>query len=748
MLQLLTRFAPGRTRKGIPLGERLMAANIISRDQLETALEHQSRKGYRLGYHLIKIGAIEEDTLSHFLAEQTRVPALARDSIILNPELIRKIQPKILLESEVLPLHQAGKTLTLAMTDPTDGNTIKHLSKQLNCDINPVIAPQSVIRKQLADFFALKEIQKKLGGDQQAEHVTNFFTRLKDFRFDQILGVGGFGMVCKCWQVSLDRWVAVKTMNREMTQMPGMTKRFKREGKIIARLHHPSIIQVFEQGERNGVLYIVMEYFAGQPLDLYCRGKDLAEKIGCLASLCDALHYAYQQGVVHRDLKPANILANESGEVKLLDFGVAYFEQPEDERLTRQNVILGTPKYMAPECFTGAVEAGTEADIFAMGVIAYELLTDHMCDNPSPTAPHKLNSDIPPILAKTILKALVQDKSKRLRSFDLFKRALLLGRDQLMMGKTAGGSKSALESNLSKTLVDQAPQRTVSEEAQASPAEEEAMQNAYEEEEILRNDDEVQVIVARHRKIGRRVVKKIILNRHVEPEILNRLSDIKHPNICQILGLARTRQNVMVVMEYLQGGSLMNKMLEGRISAEDFSKWAGEMVAALNTARQRGVPHGQLHPGNILFDEKGVVKMVDFGLSGTRDSQYARYTRPDIRDPYQLDRYALGVIWFEMLGTAKFRGASSFEQNFKSLQDDRKVPHLLKVPLARLWGIQRYGRKYRDYADMEDDLRFIREKYAPETPTAQGETRPSAAEHGVRVSNSKNGGKPWWVFWR
>jgi serine/threonine protein kinase len=748
MMQLLTKFSLGRTRKGIPLGERLMAANIITRDQLDTALEHQSRKGYRLGYHLIKIGAIEENTLSHFLAEQTHVPALAPDSIILNPELIRKIQPKILLESEVLPLHQAGKTLTLAMTDPTDGNTIKQLSKLLNCAINPVIAPQSVIRKQLADFFALQEIQKKLGGDKQAVHVTNFFTRLKDFRFDQILGVGGFGMVCKCWQVSLDRWVAVKTMNREMTQMPGMMERFKREGKIIARLHHPSIILVYEQGERNGVLYIVMEFFEGQPLDLYCRGKDLAEKIGCLASLCDALHYAYQQGVVHRDLKPANILANESGEVKLLDFGVAYFDQPEDERLTRQNVILGTPKYMAPECFTGAVEAGTEADIFAMGVIAYELLTDHLCDNPTPKPPHQLNPDIPPILAKTILKALVHDKSKRLKSFDLFKRALLLGRDQLMMGKTTSSNKSSLESNLSKTLVDQAPLHTVTDDAQASPAEEEAMQNAYEEEEILRNDDEVQVIVARHRKMGRRVVKKTILNRHVEPEILNRLSDIKHPNIGQILGLAKTRQNVMIVMEYLEGGTLMEKMLSGRIDAESFAKWAGEMVQALNTARQRGVVHGQLHPGNVLFDDKGVVKIVDFGLSGTRDSQYARFTRPDIRDPYQSDRYALGVIWFEMLGTARFRGASSFEQNFKSLQDDRKVPNLLKVPLARLWGIERYGWKYRDYADMEDDLHFIREKYAPETPTAQGETRPSSSGLGGGVNGSRSGAKPWWAFWR
>ena len=132
----------------------------------------------------------------------------------------------------------------------------------------------------------------------------------------------------------------------------------------------------------NGLLYIVMQHFKGKTLDVFCRGKDLVEKIGCLIPMCDALDYAYRKGVVHRDLKPGNILANDQGEVKLLDFGISYIQQANAPRFTMQNVVLGTPKYMAPECFDTSMEIDTQADIYAMGVIAYELLTEVKCPGP------------------------------------------------------------------------------------------------------------------------------------------------------------------------------------------------------------------------------------------------------------------------------------------------------------------------------------------------------------------------------
>lgn len=707
---MVATFLPKLTRRRM-LGESLVAEGAITREQLAAALEHQERKGFRLGYHLIKLGYIDEAALGEFLARRYEVPALDEQSLHLHTELFRDIDDDVLRNYEIFPLHRLGDTLTLVMADPSDTEAIHSIEKDLAVRVMPVVAPQSVIQKHLAHYFALQNIGEKLGTGDESQDVTRFFTQLRDYRFQSVLGVGGFGMVCKCWQISLDRPVAVKTMNRRLSQMPGMADRFKREGKIIARLNHPNIIQVYEQGEAAGLLYIVMQFFEGKPLDAFCKGKDLVEKIGCLVPMCDALHYAERNGVIHRDVKPANMLANDAGEVKLLDFGVAFFDEPQDSRITQHNMVLGTPKYMAPECFKGAAHVTTLSDIYSMGVVAYEFFAEREFSQDDRVAPHVANPDVPRLLSQTVMKALEPDPRKRLRSFDLFKRALAYSRDQLLMGQTVMGAARAATNG---------PTPGDSAEPEAR-----SMESCYEEEQVLRDDEEGRLVLARHTRMNRRVVIRRVSPRHLDQDILTRLSDIKHPGIGEILGSGVDGESIVVINEYYEGGTLADRMQAGPVSPEEFVVWCDEMVAALETARQRGVAHGRLHPGNILFTAKGQLKIVDFGMRGNRSTTFARYTRPEITDPWERDRYALGVIWFEMLAGERFRGAQSYEQNFRKVQENRQIESLLKVPLGRLWGIARYGRKYDSYTDMGEDLQFVREKIKPAISTAVGAARDS-----------------------
>ncbi|HUT26090.1 MAG TPA: protein kinase [Sumerlaeia bacterium] len=705
-----SRFAGARAPWVRPrrLGESLLRAGLIDREQLDTALDHQLRKGQRIGYHLVKLGYVEESALGAFLAEGFRVPAIDEASIHLRPELFEGIPAEVLSEGDVFPLARAGRTLTLVMADPTDRELIDDLSRRLDVAINPVVAPQSVIKKYVARHLALEKIRQNLGRGDEAQEVTYFLTHLKDYRFQKVLGVGGFGMVSKCWQISLDRPVAIKTMKRQISQIEGMVDRFKREGKIIARLNHPNIIQVYEQGESRGILYIVMEYFEGRPLDVDGDKKDLVEKIGRLIPVCDALHYAFQRGVVHRDIKPANILVNDLGEVKLLDFGVAYHANPDETRFTRQNVVLGTPKYMAPECFEGTASVTTLADVYAMGVVAYELLTGDEFAMGKTRPPAELDPAIPDLLSKTILKALEMDRSKRLQSFDLMKRALIHSRDQLLMGHTiAAGRIPAADKGAEGPAL-----------AAASPKPE-TPAKCYEEVSVLREDDEARVVVAQHSRMQRKVVVKHVPSRYVDQEKLTRLTDIKHPNIGEVLGTGRDGDRRVLVLEYLDAGSLADRMQGGAVPAENCAVWFYEMVLALQTARDRGVAHGRLHPGNILFSSNGKLKLVDFWSTAPRTAQFARYSRPEITDPWQCDRYALGVMWFEMLTGERFRGAQSYEKNFKRTQEDTKIEPLLRVALGRLWGIQRYGRRYENISEMVADLRIIREKVIPPSTTAE-----------------------------
>ncbi len=198
----------------------------------------------------------------------------------------------------------------------------------------------------------------------------------------ELLGRGGMGVVYKARQAGLDRFVALKILPRKLASDPEFRERFGREAKLLAGLHHPNLLAVHDSGIEGDLVYLVMEYVDGLTLrDLLRRGRPTpAEATAFVRQLCDALEYAHQEGIVHRDIKPENILIDRKGRLKVAHFGIAKLvglARPEPS-LTQAHLAVGTPHYMAPEQWEKPREVDHRADIYALGVVFYELLTGEL----------------------------------------------------------------------------------------------------------------------------------------------------------------------------------------------------------------------------------------------------------------------------------------------------------------------------------------------------------------------------------
>jgi tetratricopeptide (TPR) repeat protein len=260
--------------------------------------------------------------------------------------------------------------------------------------------------------------------------------RLGPYLVQQRLASGGMGTVYRALREDDYRQqVAVKVMQpgRDAAEM---LHRFRTERQVLAELPHAHIARLLDGGTTDdGRPYFVMEYIDGEPLDRYCDGRGLGtrERVELLRSVCLAVQYAHEHGVLHRDLKPANVLVTADGTVKVTDFGLA-------KRLegapgggdtpggpTQAGVVLGTPSYMAPEQAAGKpADVGAAADVYALGAILYELLTGrppfrgetvwdtvHQVLHEQPVAPSRLHPGLARDLETVCLKCLHKDPSQR-----------------------------------------------------------------------------------------------------------------------------------------------------------------------------------------------------------------------------------------------------------------------------------------------------------------------------------------------
>ncbi|PWV46331.1 serine/threonine-protein kinase [Nocardiopsis sp. L17-MgMaSL7] len=211
---------------------------------------------------------------------------------------------------------------------------------------------------------------------------------------------GGMATVYVAHDLRLDRRLALKVMHPSLAQDPTFVQRFINEAHSVAKLSHPNVVQVFDQGEDQGHVFLAMEYVPGQTLrDLLKEHGRLAPKqaLNFMASVLAALGAAHQAGMVHRDVKPENVLISKDGRVKVADFGLARAVEQSNQGLTRTGTLMGTAAYLAPE----QIEKGTadaRSDVYAAGIMLYELLTGgqpHTGETPIAIAYQHVTEDVP-----------------------------------------------------------------------------------------------------------------------------------------------------------------------------------------------------------------------------------------------------------------------------------------------------------------------------------------------------------------
>jgi serine/threonine protein kinase len=273
------------------------------------------------------------------------------------------------------------------------------------------------------------------------------------YRLEGRLGFGGMSTVHLAFDMRLERRVAVKLLAEHLAEDPTFVSRFQREAQAAARLVHPNIVQIFDSGldEHSGRHFIVMEYIEGQSCAEILRDDGwvaVDEAVAIIEQACEGLHYAHRHGVVHRDVKPGNLLRAREGEVKLADFGIA--KATEQSSITQVGSVLGTAAYLAPEQARGE-EAGPRADLYALGVVAYQLISGRLPyeatsltelalkqQRVEPPLLDTLVAAVGPELAEAIALALALDPRERYQTAREMGRAISDGADGISPVESSG----------------------------------------------------------------------------------------------------------------------------------------------------------------------------------------------------------------------------------------------------------------------------------------------------------------------
>ena len=263
----------------------------------------------------------------------------------------------------------------------------------------------------------------------------------KQFTVGPLLGQGGFAVVFRAKDELLRRDVAIKVLDVQGSPSPTLSERFVREAQTIARLEHPNIVPIYEVGQQEGLLYIVMRCVDGPSLRQLVGAHQrlsVADAGRVARQVADALQYAHSEGVVHRDVKPDNILLDKRGRVFVTDFGIAKAAQAASAaQLTTEGMIIGTPQYMSPEQAAGDVVDG-RSDIYSLGIVLYQMLTGNPpFDGQSsasilakqltatPTPIRDLRSDVPRAFELVLDRMLAKDPAARYQTAAEVSQALV-----------------------------------------------------------------------------------------------------------------------------------------------------------------------------------------------------------------------------------------------------------------------------------------------------------------------------------
>ncbi len=303
--------------------------------------------------------------------------------------------------------------------------------------------------------------------------------KLRAYEITEEIGSGGMATVYRAYQPSMDRHVAVKVIRSSILHDPSLRERFQREARLIARLEHPHLLPVYDFDSDHEPPYIVMRYLEGGTLKQVQQrgGIPRDELLYILQQLAGALDYAHRQGVVHRDLKPSNVMIDKEGNAFLTDFGIARASGAEKD-LTGTGLMIGTPGYMAPEQARGDGQIDKAADIYSLGVMAFEILTGrqpyesesafdvilaHM-NSPIPRA-SEWQRDIPKSVDAVLARALAKAKADRHPTATAFVEELAKA-----LKLKPSSAPAALQSMTQTISVDQLAARQANKDAAETPS--------------------------------------------------------------------------------------------------------------------------------------------------------------------------------------------------------------------------------------------------------------------------------------
>ncbi|WP_437671435.1 protein kinase domain-containing protein [Sorangium sp. So ce131] len=286
-----------------------------------------------------------------------------------------------------------------------------------------------------------------------------------------LLGAGGMGSVYRVRDVELDEVVALKMLRRDLADSAGMLDRFRQEVKLARRVTHRNVARTFDFGDHEGEKFLTMECVDGESLhNLVARTGPMPAQqvIGIGCALCDGLGAAHAAGVVHRDLKPENVMLDRSGRVVITDFGIARTAAQSAGKTS--GFVLGSPAYMSPEQLTGEPDIDARTDIYALGMILFECLTQRRAwpgagaiasamarlTSPPPD-PRVVRPDIPLAVADVVLRCMAMRREDRYATAAEAHRALLLARSRVSISPQPAPA-SVIAPALASTGVPTAPQ--------------------------------------------------------------------------------------------------------------------------------------------------------------------------------------------------------------------------------------------------------------------------------------------------